>query len=139
MKKDVQENLFKIQKIDDITFSDTYNKDGEEYGTCSNCNITGPIENHICMTIVEDKDEFNTTIIDFKTNNMIELTEQQIKYYNQLFNMQKEKYQTNKFFKSIHKQMNDNKRLSTKQYNQFVYMIKNGRSMYEDGILTTKN
>lgn len=45
----------------------------------------------------------------------------------------------NKFFKSIINSLKKNKSLTKKQWDQLNYLITKGKTMYEDGILTTKN
>ena len=68
-------------------------------------------------------------------DNIVHFEEDRIKYYNALWNSLKLVYHQNRFFSSLHSQMNDKKKLTIKQWNQYKYLLTNGRSMYEAGIL----
>jgi len=49
------------------------------------------------------------------------------------------KYAHNTFFKSIMAALNSKKKLSAKQWEELSFLLSNGRTKYEAGILTTKN
>ena len=68
-------------------------------------------------------------------DNLVHFEEDRIKYYNCLWNGLKLVYHQNKFFSSLHSQMNSKKKLTIKQWNQFEYLLTKGCSMYEAGIL----
>lgn len=69
----------------------------------------------------------------------MEFTPGRVESINVSFNSLPSKYRNNKFFKSIISQLNKNNTLSKKQYDQLSFLLKNGQTMYEAGILTTKN
>lgn len=73
-----------------------------------------------------------------KENFKIEFTDNRIKNILILFDQQHVKYH-NTFFKSIINSLKKNKSLTKKQWDQLNYLITKGKTMYEDGILTTKN
>lgn len=72
-------------------------------------------------------------------NDKIEFSDNRIKSIRTSFNSLPLKYVNNKFFKSIMQQLEKNKKLTKKQYDNLSYLLRHGRSMYEDGYLTTKN
>jgi len=69
----------------------------------------------------------------------ISFDDKQVASLKKRFNMLNVKYHSNPFFKSIMKQLEENKKLSKKQFDELKYLIDRGRTRYEDGILTTKN
>jgi arginyl-tRNA synthetase len=69
----------------------------------------------------------------------VEFTQDRVKSLNIAFDTLPSKYQNNKFFKSIISQLNKNNKLSKKQYDQLNFLLKHGQTMYEAGILITKN
>lgn len=128
----MNENIIKLQKHNSFI-----NINGDN-GQCTVCNKVDNINTHFCMELIEENNETFTNLNDFK-NDMVELNDGQINYINTLFKQQKQKYINNSFFKSIVNQANTNKKLTKSQYNQLIYLLQKGRTMYEDGILSTKN
>ena len=49
------------------------------------------------------------------------------------------KYHSNTFFKSIMEQLETKKKLSKKQFDELLFLIKNGKTKYEAGVLSKKN
>ena len=73
------------------------------------------------------KENFKIEFTDARINTiLIQFAQQHIKYHNS-------------FFKSIIRSLEKNRSLTKKQWDQLNYLITKGRTMYEDGILTTKN
>jgi hypothetical protein len=64
-----------------------------------------------------------------------EFTDSEIQYYQKLWNFLPEKYRYNKFFLTLWNQVNKKKYLTKKQWTQLEYLLKNGKSQYEAGIL----
>lgn len=71
-------------------------------------------------------------------SNFVEFEDSMIKRWTTLYNMQHIKYHSG-FFKSIFDQLIKNKRLTKKQYDEFKFLLDNGKSRYEAGVLSTKN
>lgn len=141
----MNEDIFKIQK-QDVTYSDTYNNDNITFGTCDGCGqIDVDINNHYCSEIIDiDNTSIKniiTTLEKFKEslNDVISFNDGQIKYIIQMFDNLHSKYRNNKFYKSLYNKAIKTKQLSQKQYDNLFYLLKNGKSMYEDNKLTTKN
>ena len=64
-----------------------------------------------------------------------EFTDSDINYYQKLWDWLPEKYRYNKFFLSLWEQAKIKRSLSSKQWTQLEYLLKNGKSQYEAGIL----
>lgn len=62
-------------------------------------------------------------------------TDSEVKYYQQLWNSLHIKYTNNKFFASVFDQMKNRKHLSDKQWAELEFLLKNGKSRYEAGVL----
>lgn len=62
-------------------------------------------------------------------------TDSEIQYYQKLWDWLHEKYRTNKFFLKLWNQAKSKRYLSKKQWIQLEYLLKNGKSQYEAGIL----
>lgn len=62
-------------------------------------------------------------------------TDSEIEYYQRLWEWLPERYRLNKFFSSVWEQAKTKKSLSQKQWIQLEYLLKNGKSQYEAGIL----
>ena len=77
--------------------------------------------------------------INESMNQWISFDDKQIASLNKRFQGLNVKYHQNPFFKSIIKQLNDNKKLSKKQFNELKYLIEYGQTRYEANLLTTKN
>lgn len=69
----------------------------------------------------------------------ISFDDAQVKNLKKRFDMVHIKYHGNPFYISVMKQLTDKKKLSKKQWEELKYLIENGRTKYEAGILTTKN
>ena len=69
----------------------------------------------------------------------ISFDDAQVKNLKKRFDMVHIKYHANPFYMSVMKQLTDKKKLSKKQWEELKYLIENGRTKYEAGILTTKN
>lgn len=66
-------------------------------------------------------------------------TEEEIKHYSKLWGFLNIRYANNPFFSSIYNQMTTKKSLTQKQWSELEYLLKNGRSKYEAGILPKNN
>ena len=62
-------------------------------------------------------------------------TESEISYYQKLWDSLNQKYRYNKFFSTIWEQAKRRKSLSHKQWRELEFLLKNGSSRYESGIL----
>jgi len=63
----------------------------------------------------------------------------QIKSMEKRFNTVHIKYHSDPFYISVMKQLKEKKKLSKKQFDEFKYLIENGQTRYEAGVLSTKN
>lgn len=79
------------------------------------------------------------TIIRENINNWISFEDAQIKRIETLFNQVSIKYHNNQFFPSIMKTLKEKKKLSKKQWEELKFLIDNGLTKYEAGVLSTKN
>jgi hypothetical protein len=64
-----------------------------------------------------------------------EFTDSEIQYYQKLWDWLHDKYRYNKFFLSLWNQAKDKRSLTSKQWTQLEFLLKNGKSQYEAGIL----
>lgn len=64
-----------------------------------------------------------------------EFSDSEIQYYQKLWDSLYDKYRYNKFFLSLWNQVKNKKSLSNKQWIQLEFLLKNGKSQYEAGIL----
>jgi hypothetical protein len=64
-----------------------------------------------------------------------EFTDSEIDYYQKLWDWLPQKYRFNQFFLKLWNQAKDKRYLSNKQWIQLEYLLKNGKSQYEAGIL----
>jgi len=62
-------------------------------------------------------------------------TDSEIVYYQKMWDWLPQKYRYNQFFLKLWNQVKEKKYLSKKQWIQLEYLLKNGRSQYEAGIL----
>ena len=62
-------------------------------------------------------------------------TDANIAYYERLWNGLHIKYTNNKFFQNVYNQMRDRKKLSDKQWAELEFLLQNGKSRYESGVL----
>ncbi len=86
--------------------------------------------------IVFEKKQF---LFLLENSNTIEFTDDQIKNRVKRFDSLNIKYHNNNFFKSIMSTLKTKKKLSKKQNDELDYLLKHGKTMYENGYLTTKN
>ena len=64
-----------------------------------------------------------------------EFTESEIQYYQRLWDSLNQKYRYNQFFVKLWNQAKDKRYLTKKQWTQLEYLLRNGRSQYDAGIL----
>jgi hypothetical protein len=64
-----------------------------------------------------------------------EFTESEIQYYQRLWDSLNQKYRWNTFFVKLWGQAKEKRYLTNKQWIQLEYLLKNGRSQYDAGIL----
>jgi len=62
-------------------------------------------------------------------------TDSEIVYYKKLWNSLNLKYTNNQFFSSLWLKVLDKKRLTKNQWRELEFLLKNGKSRYESGIL----
>lgn len=72
---------------------------------------------------------------NFTNSNRKEFTDNEIQYYQKLWDWLPERYRYNQFFSKLWTQVTTKKYLSNKQWIQLEYLLKNGKSQYEAGIL----
>ena len=85
------------------------------------------------MKNIKVYEEYNT-LSEGQTFNDVDISR-----YEKLWNTLHVKYTNNPFFLSLYKQMKSKRSLSDKQWQEFEYLLKNGRTRYEAGILPHKN
>lgn len=66
-------------------------------------------------------------------------TDSEIKNYQKLWDWLNFKYKNNKFFVSLWNKVTTKKELSNKQWIELEYLLKNGKSRYEAGILPSNS
>jgi hypothetical protein len=64
-----------------------------------------------------------------------EFTENEISYYQRMWDFLPERYRNNRFFKSIWNQAKSKRSLSKKQWTELEFLLRNGKSRYESGSL----
>lgn len=69
----------------------------------------------------------------------ISFEDTQVKRIETLYNQVNIKYHQGNFFPSIVKQLKEKKKLSKKQWEELKFLIDNGQTKYEAGVLSTKN
>ena len=62
----------------------------------------------------------------------------QVKMYKKMFDGMPERLRNNTFLKSVMNQMEKNKKLTKKQFNELNFVFQNGKTRYEAGQLSTK-
>lgn len=72
-------------------------------------------------------------------NKWISFDDKQVASLKKKFASLNVKYASNAFFKSIMSSLEAKKKLSMKQWEELNYLLANGRTRYEAGILSTKN
>jgi hypothetical protein len=82
------------------------------------------------------------TIFNFKkfqeNKQYVEFDESKIKYYKKLFSFLSSKHNT-PYWNSMIQKMEQDKKLTKKQFEELDFLLKNGKSKYEAGVLSTKN
>jgi hypothetical protein len=69
----------------------------------------------------------------------IEFNDGQINRNKKLYSFLPNNVANTNFVQSVYKQMLDNKRLTKNQWDEFKYILDNGKSKYNNNKLTTKN
>ena len=64
-----------------------------------------------------------------------EFSDSEIVYFQRLWDSLNQKYRYNQFFVKLWNQAKDKRSLTKKQWTQLEYLLRNGRSQYEAGIL----
>lgn len=72
---------------------------------------------------------------NFQNQNRVIFTDSQISYYQKMWDWLPERYRNNSFFSNVWQQMRSKKSLTKKQWTELEYLLKNGKSRYEAGIL----
>jgi hypothetical protein len=72
---------------------------------------------------------------NFNQGGRKKFTDDEINYYQKLWDWLPEKYRYNRFFSSLWDQAKMKRSLSQKQWTQLEFLLKNGKSQYEAGIL----
>ena len=72
---------------------------------------------------------------NFMDNARKEFTDSEIVYFQRLWDSLNQKYRYNQFFLKLWNQARDKKYLTKKQWRQLEYLLRNGRSQYEAGLL----
>lgn len=86
---------------------------------------------------VLEKKQFS--LIYESINSWISFDDNQVNSLKKKFNTVNIKYHNNTFYTSIMKQLEDKKKLSKKQFDELKYLLDNGITRYEAGVLSTKN
>lgn len=138
--------IVKLQKPNEESFTDTkQDNEGNIIGNCTVCKQKDVIvKDHICQTLINmnpEEDGYVPSFDEFREAKTIfkEFDDTQIARIKKLWSFQHAKYHQNNFFVSIIKQLEDKKKLSQRQYDELQFLLDNGRSKYEAGVLTTKN
>ena len=71
--------------------------------------------------------------------NLPKPTDEEIKYYSKLWSFLNIRHANNPFFSKLYNQMTTKKSLTQNQWSELEYLLKNGRSKYEAGILPRNN
>jgi hypothetical protein len=72
---------------------------------------------------------------NFAQGAMKEFSDSEIVYFQRLWDSLNQKYRYNQFFVKLWNQAKDKRYLTKKQWTQLEYLLRNGRSQYEAGIL----
>jgi hypothetical protein len=72
---------------------------------------------------------------NFNQGGRKEFTDAEIQYYQKLWDWLHEKYRYNKFFSNLWDKVKTKKSLTNKQWIELEFLLKNGKSRYEAGIL----
>lgn len=72
---------------------------------------------------------------NFSNQQKKEFSDSEIEYYQKMWDWLPQKYRYNQFFVKLWNQVKLKRYLSKKQWIQLEYLLKNGRTQYEAGIL----
>ena len=72
---------------------------------------------------------------NFNAPDKKEFTDAEVQYYQKLWDWLHDKYRYNKFFLSLWNKVISKKSLTNKQWIELEFLLKNGKSRYEAGIL----
>jgi len=78
-------------------------------------------------------------IDEMEDSGRVELDDNKIAYYKQLWNNLHEKYRNQGIWKNMWQTAQDKKSLTRKQFAELDYLLRNGKTQYESGILSTKH
>ena len=120
-----------VDKMNDLS-QEIYESDLFDYIDLKNSILTIKYLNLLIM-------EYKYFILCENVSKFKTFSDEQVKYYQTLFNSLNIKYSQNKFFKTIMDRLKSENKLAIKQFNELDYLIKNGKTMYENGYLTKKN
>ena len=76
---------------------------------------------------------------NFQPQGRKNFTDEEIKYYSKLWSFLNIRHANNPFFSKLYNQMTTKKSLTQNQWSELEYLLKNGRSKYEAGILPRNN
>ena len=120
-----------VDKMNDLS-QEIYESDLFDYIDLKNSILTIKYLNLLIM-------EYKYFILCENVSKFKTFSDEQVKYYQTLFNSLNIKYSQNKFFKTIMDRLKSENKLAIKQFNELEYLVKNGKTMYENGYLTKKN
>jgi len=75
------------------------------------------------------------TLFEGFENDKKHFNDAEILYWTKLWNSLNIKYRNNQFFSKLWKQMTSKKHLTKKQWTEMEFLLKNGKSRYETGVL----
>ncbi len=78
-------------------------------------------------------------MVNENTGSWISFDDKQVKSLVDNFNRQNVKYHSNNFFKSIISQLQTKKKLSKIQFDNLNFLLKNGKTKYEAGLISNRN
>lgn len=76
---------------------------------------------------------------NFQEENRKNFTDAEIEYYQKMWDWLHEKYRYNQFFLKLWNQVKLKRYLSKKQWIELEYLLKNGKTRYEAGILPSNS
>jgi hypothetical protein len=90
------------------------------------------------LLLFEDYGASNYGALNRNTGNLAgkkEFTDEEIKYYQKLWDFLHVKHRNNKFFSNLWERAKNKKELSKRQWMELEFLLKNGKSRYEAGQL----
>ena len=90
------------------------------------------------LIIFEDYGAHNYGALNRNTGDLAgkkQFTEEEIKYYQKLWDFLHSRYRMNKFFSDVWERAKKKKELSKRQWMELEFLLKNGKSRYESGQL----